>query len=120
MTENIFNDWLDQIIKTEKPNADIQAYYFGILETEDGYETYLVGSEEFDEEDDDWACNMDFVPENKYLTLGQNEVDWELILADVKKYIENYIQTPNFKNSFLEKAKAIATGFDGGDLYRIK
>ena len=57
MTENIFNNWLDQILKTEKPNADIQAYYFGILETEDGYETYLVGSEEFDEENEDWACN---------------------------------------------------------------
>ncbi|MGQ7947569.1 hypothetical protein [Flavobacterium sp. WC2509] len=120
MTENIFNDWLDQILKTEKPNADIQAYYFGILETEDGYETYLVGSEEFDEEDEDWACNTDFEPKNKYLTLGQNGVDWELILADVKKNIENYIQSPNFKNSFLEKAKAIATGFDGGDLFRIK
>ena len=120
MTENIFNDWLDQILKTEKPNADIQAYYFGILETEDGYETYLVGSEEFDEEDEDWACNTDFEPKYKYLTIGQNGVDWELILADVKKNIENYIQSPNFKNSFLEKAKAIATGFDGGDLFRIK
>lgn len=120
MIENTFNNWLNQILKTEKPNADIQAYYFGIVETTEGYETYLIGSKEFDEKDDDWACNIDFVPKDKYLTLGQNGVDWELILVDVKKCIENYIQTPNFKNSFLEKAKAIATGFDGGDMYRIK
>lgn len=86
----------------------------------DGYETYLVGSKEFDEKNDDWACNTDFVPKNKYLKLRQNEADWEQILADVKKYIENYIQSPNFKNSFLEKAKAIATGFDDGDLFIIK
>lgn len=105
MTENIFNDWLDEILKTEKPNADIQAYYFGILETEDGYETYLVGSEEFDEEDEDWACNTDFEPKNKYLTIGQNGVDWELILADVKKNIENYIQSQTLKIAFLKKQK---------------
>jgi hypothetical protein len=120
MKDKIFNNWLDKILKTEKPSADIVAYYFGILETTKGYETYLIGSKEFDEEDEDWACNTDFEPKNKYLTIGQNEVDWELILADVKKNIENYIQTPNFKNSFLEKAKAIATGFDGGDLFIIK
>jgi hypothetical protein len=120
MTDNLFNDWLDTILKTEKPNADIIAYYFGILETTNGYETYLVGSKEFDEEDDDWACNSDFEPENKYLKIGQKGTDWKLILEDVQQHIENYTHTLNFENSFLEKAKAIATGFDDGDLYRIK
>lgn len=120
MKDNIFNNWLDEILKTEKPNADIIAYYFGIMETTEGYETYLVGSKEFDEEHDDWACNTDFVPKNKYLAIGQAGTDWELILADVKQHIEKYIQTSKFKNSFLEKAKAIAMGFDDGDLHRVR
>lgn len=120
MKENIFNDWLDQILKIENPSAEIQAFYFGIFETEDGYVTYLVGSNEFDEDDEDWACNSDFEPNDKYLILGQNGVDWELILFEVKKYIEDYMQSPNFKNSFLDKSKAIAMGFDSGELLRIK
>ena len=120
MTQKIFNDWLDKIIQTEKPSPNILAYYFGILETTKGYETYLVGSREFDEDDEDWACNTDFVPTDKYLKLGQADTDWEQILEQVKQYIEIYAQTENFNNSFLGKAKAIATGFDGGDLYRIK
>lgn len=39
MIDNLFNDWLDKVLKTEKPNTDIIAYYFGILETANGYET---------------------------------------------------------------------------------
>jgi len=120
MTDKIFNNWLDKILSTEKPNTDIIAFYFGILETTSGYETYLIGSKEFDEEDDDWACNTDFVPKDKYLKLGQTDAEWENILANVKHYIKNYIQTSNYKNSFLDKAKAIATGFDDGDIFRIK
>ena len=63
-TQEKFNNWLDDIIKNEKPNSDIIAYWVGIFETEEGYETYLIGSREFDSNDDDWACNVDFTPEN--------------------------------------------------------
>ncbi|WP_281225970.1 hypothetical protein [Flavobacterium aquiphilum] len=120
MTQKSFNEWLDKISKTEKPSDEILAYYFGILETTNGYETYLVGSKEFHEDDEDWACNTDFVPADKYLKLGQAETDWKQILDQVKNHIENYTQTENFKNSFLRKAKAIATGFDSGDLHIIR
>ena len=80
MKEKIFNDWLDKITRTENPNSDIIAYYFGIMETANGYEIYLVGSKEFDEDDGGWACNTDFMPTDKYLKLGQQETDWEKIL----------------------------------------
>jgi hypothetical protein len=120
MTDKIFNDWLDKIIITEKPSAEIAAYYFGLFETLNGYEIYLVGSNDFDEDDDDWACNTDFEPKDKYLKLGQAGTNWEEILSETKQNIQNYMQKPNYKNSFLDKAKAIATGFDEGDLYRIK
>lgn len=120
-TQQKFNDWLDKIIKTEKPNDDIIAYWFGIVETTEGFETYLVGSKEFDEDDDDWACNTDFVPKNKYLPIGQRDGDeWEQTIEEIKGYITDYILSPNFKNSFLEKAKAIATGFDDGDVIRVR
>lgn len=120
MTQEKFNDWLNLIIQHERPGEDIIAYYFGIFEGTEGYEVYLVGSKGFDEDDDDWACNNDFEPANKYFSLKQPGADWEQILEDVKKNIETFTRQDSFKNSFLDKAEAIATGFDEGDLYRIK
>ncbi len=120
MQQAKFNKWLDHIIQNESPDSNIIAYYFGIFETENGFETYVIGSKEFDENDDDWACNVDFEPINKYLELGQINTDWQQILAQNKEYIKAYMQSENFKGSFLDKSKVIATGFDGGDLFILK
>ncbi|MFT3934978.1 MAG: hypothetical protein QM726_15235 [Chitinophagaceae bacterium] len=120
MTQEIFNKWLDKIITKERPVSGIIAYYFGIIETASGYETYLIGSKEFDEDDEDWACNVDFEPADKYLNIGQATTEWQTILEQAKMLIKNYLLTENCKNSFLGQAKAIATGFDGGDLHLIK
>jgi len=119
MIQDNFNTWLDKIIRTEIPDKDIIAYYFGIFESTDGYITYLTGSKEFDETDSDWACNTDFVPKDKYLNLGQTGTNWEAILEQTKTLIQNFKQSPTFKNSFLDKAK-IATGFDDGELIVIE
>lgn len=119
-TQQKFNNWLDSILATEKPDKDIIAYWFGIFESTDGYQIYLIGAKIFDENDDDWACNVDFAPQNKYLIIGQNEVDWQAILEKTKKYLTDYLQLPIVKNSFLDKSTAIACGFDNGDLFRLK
>src|SRR3954468_5189322 len=114
MVQDKFNLWLEDIIKTENPSKDIIAYNFGVFETPEGYEIYLVGSIEFDKDDFDWACNTDFVPKKKYFKLGQKNADWQIILEQVKKLIINFSETDVFKNSFLNNAKAIAAGFDDG------
>jgi len=119
-TEQKLTEWLDKMLAIEIPDKSIIAYWFGICETNEGYEIYLVGSNEYNENDDDWACNVDFVPNEKYLLIGELGVDWELILEELKQSLKNYFQSPNFKNSFLANAKAIACGFDGGDLYLLK
>ena len=115
-----FNDWLNTIILKEKPSNDIVAYYFGIIETTNGFEVYLTGSKIFDEEDEDWACNVDFVPKDKYYKIEYETDEWEFVLKLVQQMLEGYVQTKDFAGSFLENSIAIAYGFDGGDLYRIK
>ena len=59
--------WLDQMnVETSCLPADIVAFNFGLFETENGYGIYLIGSKSYDEQDDDWACDIDFEPEDKY------------------------------------------------------
>ncbi len=117
-----FEEWLNQIIKIEKPSRKIKGYYFGLFETgEKEFMMYLSGSKEFDVNDDDWACNNDFEPKEKYLSLFQyNGFEWEDVLNNVIDMLQSFINTDLYYNSFFAKAEGIATGFDEGDLIIIK
>ena len=69
--EEKFNYWIDNVNLTENPPSDIIAYWFGLLETTVGYEIYLIGSKQYDKNDDDWACFNDFEPKEKYLEIPE-------------------------------------------------
>jgi len=68
--EREFNNWIEEINMKESSVNGILAFWFGLFETENGYTMYLTGSNEFDEEDDDWACSIDFEPKDKYFDDG--------------------------------------------------
>jgi hypothetical protein len=44
--------WLIHLCDTEHPDTSIIAYHFGLFETENGYTIYLIGSKEFDNDDE--------------------------------------------------------------------
>ncbi|RDV15471.1 hypothetical protein DXT99_08220 [Pontibacter diazotrophicus] len=118
-----FTNWLDRINKTESVSDSIVAFNFGLFETERSYTIYLIGSETFDEDDDDWATNVDFEPEEKYFELEPSTVngkDWESVLEVSEGLISEYVNSENFNNSIFKNAEAITTGFDDGDLVRVK
>lgn len=117
-----FEKWIKHIIETEKPGKEINAYYFGLIESDDvDYTLYLSGSNEFDLEDEDWACNDDFEPKEKYLPLPQyNGLDWQTVLNETVELLQKFIKSDIFKDSFFAKAQGIAVGFDDGNLVLIK
>jgi hypothetical protein len=122
-----FNNWIRVIIKSENPGKTIIAYKFGLFETPDvpsGYYLYLIGSKEYNEGDDDWASGMgDFKPKDTYLPLPETEfkkVHWEKVQEMVITTVKRFIKSDDFKSSFFNNAKAIAVGFDEGDLVRVK
>ena len=55
----IISQWISELVETETLPEEIVALNFGLYETPKGYCIYLNGSEEYDEEDEDWACNND-------------------------------------------------------------
>lgn len=121
--EASFIQWISKLNRTEKVDTDIIAFNFGLFETTDGYSIYLIGSKNYDPADDDWATNIDFEPKDKYLHLDTDLVidkDWQEILKLSFDLIKKYVNSDDFKNSIFKNATAITTGFDDGDLQRIK
>lgn len=115
------HSWIIRIDESEKIPDSIKAFNFGIFETEDGYQIYLVGATDYDLEDDDWACEEDFIPDEKYLNLGKESEkwEWEEVQSIVKDSIEQFIKIKVSHDSFLYKAEYLTTGFDDGELERI-
>jgi hypothetical protein len=120
----IFQSWITDIIENERPSESLIAYNFGIFESDKGYIMYLVGSNTYDKNDDGWTAGFgDYTPKDRYLKLPGDEfknLDSEGVQEKIEKTIKEFLKTEAFKNSFLNKAKAITTGFDDGDLVRLK
>ncbi|MCK5741666.1 MAG: hypothetical protein KAH48_05570 [Chlorobi bacterium] len=111
--------WIKRINDTENIPENIVAFNFGIFESENEHMIYLSGSIVFDAEDDDWACDEDYNPKEKYLGLTalSKNIDWEEIQNFVKESIEMFANS--FSNTFLHKAEYVSTGFDAGELIQI-
>ena len=62
-------NWLQKLSQDNIDDNGIVALYFGIYETETGFCLYLIGSKEYDANDDDWACSVDFEPRGNYLSI---------------------------------------------------
>lgn len=119
--EKICN-WLRSI---DKPTpTDITAIHIGLFESENSnYMLYLIGARHYDENDDDWACVEDFVPEQKYTDIhvgGIEDVEWEEILHTVIHIISRYVEKRAEDASSLFYHKIVTVGFDEGDLTRIR
>jgi hypothetical protein len=118
-TNRRFSEWIGNIAKTENPPTLVQGFYFGIFESAEGYTMYLVGTDCFDEEDEDWATEVVFEPADKYFVLDKDVLqskNWEQVLEKVEKLLHNYVNSDAFQASFLKKAQGKATGFDDGNL----
>lgn len=123
-SQTLFNNWLTKIIQNETPDSSIIAVNIGIFETKKGFQLYFAGFKDYDKDNDDWATGFgDFSPKDKYLLLDSFDFkgqDWEIILNKVVDLTKNFLKTDLYKNSFLEKTIAITTGFDDGELLKIK
>jgi len=122
MKEEIIN-WIKNIERIDGiPPKEVLGFNFGIFETETGYSMYLVGSFEYDENDDDWASVEPPKGQHRYLTISlEKEPDsWESVLkycANILRELEN---EGKLNIPMLENAVAVTTGFDEGELIRIR
>ena len=122
MKEELIN-WINNIQKIDGiPPKEVIAFNFGIYESENGYKIYLVGSFEYDENDDDWACIELPTKSHRYFDLPKEfqSKDWDEILTTSAKLLTELEKDGNLKIDLLKNAIAITTGFDDGELIKIR
>lgn len=109
--------WIQQIDKTEIILSDIVALSFNLYQP---YGIELVGSKWFDDEDEDWACDEDFVPQQRSCPGFdiENDADWETVLDFVIEILNELKEELPESNVF--SVMHVATGFVDGNLVIIK
>ena len=121
---SIVSKWLDKILSQELPKGII-AFNFNIYEGSNGtYDVQLTGSDEFDENDEDWACS-DYYTSGEdicYIKRTKEIEQWEQGLSFITKLVEQYL-IEGRNADILRSACAIGIGFVDGDIdiiYRAK
>ena len=109
--------WILEIDKTETIPSEIIALSFNLYEP---YEIELVGSTWYDKKDGDWACDEDFVPEQRECPNFEipNNFKWKEVLKIVLQLLKEL--SLELADTQVFKVKHIATGFVDGDLKVVK
>ena len=115
--KNAIKEWLIEIDKSEKLPKDIIALNFGLFEP---YGVELIGSESYDAEDDDWACEEDFVPKQRICPNIEisDTVHWATVLQDISGILKEIIIEG--ADITILQTEHITAGFCDGDLVIIK
>lgn len=118
IVKDVIKEWIKKIDEEKSIGKEIKALYFGIGEID--YSLRLTGAIEYDKEDEDWACNEDYIPKNEECREIEypEGIDPEKVLRIIKKALKEIIS--EFKEIELFKGRHVAVGFDDGELYIIK
>lgn len=118
-SENI-ERWIASALAVEVPQT-VVAYSFNLFElasAEAKYGIELIGAEEFDEDDMDWACDEAWVASPRSISIPREFADgtWEDCLCDTKQLLVKLLRKSSGAAAKLKEGKAVAVGFVDGDL----
>jgi hypothetical protein len=114
-----FSSWLDSQLSVEIP-AHVIAFNINVYESP--FIIEIVGSNEFDAEDEDWACNEDWVPTARSIEVSNDLFgnSWEVAEQNIVNMARGYFKSSYVNASKLKQVKAFAVGFVDGNLNLIK
>ena len=112
--KTMFFEWLDEVLKGELP-SEVKAINFNLYEdTENTWSIELVGTSEFDENDDDWACCEVFSTRENPFVIEQ-EGDWQTVEEIFEEWISDYLANGKLSEK-MKQNEAVGIGFVDGDL----
>lgn len=122
MKEEIVN-WLNEVEKRDGvPPKEVVVFNLGMYESDEGFVMYLVGGFEYNEANDDWATLEMPKQDYRYLLLPQlvQNKPWQLVLEFAKNTLLELESEGTFSTNIFQNCKAITTGFDDGELIKIR
>lgn len=112
--KTMFFKWLDAVLKVELP-SEVKAINFNLYEdAENIWSVELVGTSEFDENDDDWACCEVFSTRENPFAIEQ-EGDWQAVEEIFGEWISDYLANGKLSEK-MKQYEAVGMGFVDGDL----
>lgn len=109
-----FFSWLDGLLSRRLP-ANTAALCLNLYE--DGRDTWsaeLIGTDCFDPEDSDWACNESFAFREELFRFNR-QGGWEAAQAAVAAALKDYLKRGS-RAAVMKACQAVAVGFVDGDL----
>lgn len=109
--------WLMNIEQTDVLPENIVALNFGLFEP---YGIELIGSNHYDAQDDEWACEEDFVPTIRQCPniVIDASISWQSVLEMMSAIIQELVIA--LSDSNILQVNHITIGFNDGDLHIIK
>ena len=90
-----FEEWLDFVLGMPLPD-DIAAVNFNLYEQEGNiWSIEFAGTEGFDPQDADWACEEVFVTREAPFS-WEEEADWEQILTEMSERLQIYLENGRY------------------------
>lgn len=113
---NSVSNWIDKVLDQEIPNT-VVAFCFNLYEESDGsWAMELVGTERFDPEDEDWACDelTDFGSRERLYNWGM-ECEWDEALEYMVKELNQYLENGKYAD-LLKSKDGVGVGFVDGNI----
>ena len=112
--KTMFFEWLDIALMRELPN-EVKALNFNLYEdAKNTWSIELVGTSEFDENDDDWACCEVFSTRENPFSIDQ-EGDWKTVEEIFAEWVSDYLVNGKLAEK-MKQYDAVGMGFVDGDL----
>lgn len=112
-----FENWLNHLLEMNLPSG-IVAFNFNLYEgSENTYDIQLIGADEFDEDDEDWACTDYYTSEEDicYIERSNEIKDWQVGLEYIANIVQKYMQEGKHRDRLIN-VEALSIGFVDGDL----
>lgn len=118
-----FDSWLASVLALELPDT-VVAFSFNLFELVPGDAKYgieLIGTDEFHQDDSDWACAEAWVANPRSISIPRAFANaaWEDCLCDAKLLLTRTLNGSSASAAKLKEARAVAIGFVDGDLELI-
>ena len=112
-----FSNWIDKNLSDNLPTG-IVAINFNLYEdSQEYFNVEIIGSDSFDEGDEDWACCEIFTTREDifYVPRTKDIAEWDEGLSFITTLVEKYLKEGKHADK-LKSYEAVCIGFIDGDI----